>query len=66
MPYVITEPCVGTKDKSCVDICPVDCIHGTDSDLQLYIAAPAFPAHSPHSLATPSSPRRIQERRSAS
>jgi ferredoxin len=37
MPYVITEPCIGTKDRSCVDVCPVDCIHGTESDPQLYI-----------------------------
>lgn len=37
MPYVITEPCIGTKDKSCVDVCPVDCIHGEDSDEMLYI-----------------------------
>jgi NAD-dependent dihydropyrimidine dehydrogenase PreA subunit len=27
MSYVVTSPCVGTKDKSCVDVCPVDCIH---------------------------------------
>jgi len=27
MPYVITEKCIGTKDTSCVDVCPVDCIH---------------------------------------
>jgi ferredoxin len=27
MTYVITEPCVGTKDRSCVEVCPVDCIH---------------------------------------
>jgi NAD-dependent dihydropyrimidine dehydrogenase PreA subunit len=25
--YVITEPCVDTKDRSCIDVCPVDCIH---------------------------------------
>ena len=37
MPYVIAEPCVGVKDKSCVAVCPVDCIHGTDDDDQLYI-----------------------------
>ena len=37
MPYVIAEPCVGVKDKSCVAVCPVDCIHGTDDDAQLYI-----------------------------
>ncbi|MDA1007611.1 MAG: 4Fe-4S binding protein [Planctomycetota bacterium] len=27
MPHVIAEPCIGTKDSSCVDVCPVDCIH---------------------------------------
>ena len=37
MAYVITEPCIGTKDKSCVDVCPVDCIHGKDDDEMLYI-----------------------------
>jgi len=25
--YVIAEPCIGVKDASCVDACPVDCIH---------------------------------------
>jgi NAD-dependent dihydropyrimidine dehydrogenase PreA subunit len=25
--YVIAEPCIGTKDVACVDVCPVDCIH---------------------------------------
>src|SRR6202521_2216578 len=23
----IAEPCIGTKDTACVDVCPVDCIH---------------------------------------
>ena len=27
MAYTITEPCIGTKDSACVDVCPVDCIH---------------------------------------
>jgi|SRR5947209_13494343 len=27
--YVIAEPCVGVKDGSCADVCPVDCIHTT-------------------------------------
>ena len=27
MTYVIAEPCIGTKDTSCADVCPVDCIH---------------------------------------
>ena len=30
MTYIITEPCIDTKDRSCVDVCPVDCIHETD------------------------------------
>ena len=25
--FVITEPCGGCKDRGCVDVCPVDCIH---------------------------------------
>jgi NAD-dependent dihydropyrimidine dehydrogenase PreA subunit len=29
MAYVINEPCIGTKDASCVEVCPVDCIHPT-------------------------------------
>ena len=28
MPYIIAEPCVSTCDTACVDVCPVDCIHG--------------------------------------
>jgi ferredoxin len=27
MPYVIAEPCIGVKDASCVDVCPVNCIY---------------------------------------
>ena len=27
MPFVITDPCIETKDTACVDVCPVDCIH---------------------------------------
>lgn len=43
MTYVITSPCVGQKDASCVDVCPVDCIHPTrdepdfETATQLYI-----------------------------
>jgi NAD-dependent dihydropyrimidine dehydrogenase PreA subunit len=25
--YVIGESCIDVKDRSCVDVCPVDCIH---------------------------------------
>jgi ferredoxin len=27
LPYVVTEPCIGVKDKSCITVCPVDCIY---------------------------------------
>jgi NAD-dependent dihydropyrimidine dehydrogenase PreA subunit len=35
MTYIICEPCVGVKDKACVDVCPVDCIY--EGDDMLYI-----------------------------
>ncbi len=35
MAYVIAEPCIGVKDRACVDACPVDCIY--DGEDQLYI-----------------------------
>ena len=35
MPYVIAEPCIGTKDASCVEVCPVDCIY--EGEDQYYI-----------------------------
>ncbi|TAH49607.1 MAG: ferredoxin family protein [Chloroflexota bacterium] len=37
MAYIIAEPCIDVKDASCVAVCPVDCIHGTDQDNMLYI-----------------------------
>ena len=53
MAYIIAEPCVGTCDTACVEVCPVDCINGPfekeglgeeakadgfdPTDLQLYI-----------------------------
>ncbi len=30
MTYIIAEPCIDIKDKSCIDVCPVDCIHEYD------------------------------------
>jgi NAD-dependent dihydropyrimidine dehydrogenase PreA subunit len=35
MTYVITEPCIDVKDKTCVDECPVDCIY--EGERMLYI-----------------------------
>jgi NAD-dependent dihydropyrimidine dehydrogenase PreA subunit len=43
MAYVIAEPCIDLKDASCIEVCPVDCIHPTtdepnfDSVRQLFI-----------------------------
>jgi len=30
--YVIAQPCIGQKDNSCVEVCPVDCIHPTQDE----------------------------------
>ncbi len=38
MTYFITEPCIGTKDASCVDVCPVDCIHPTQDEAEFETA----------------------------
>ena len=35
MAYVICQPCIGVKDRGCVDVCPVDCIY--EGEDQLYI-----------------------------
>ncbi len=32
MTYVITQPCIDVKDASCVDVCPVDCIHPSPNE----------------------------------
>lgn len=37
MAYVICEPCVDVMDTACVDVCPVDCIHTSEGENQLYI-----------------------------
>lgn len=38
MTYIIAEPCIDVLDKSCVEVCPVDCIHYEEGeDRKLYI-----------------------------
>jgi len=38
MPYVIAQPCLDTTDRSCVAVCPVDCIHFEEEvDRKLHI-----------------------------
>lgn len=39
MTYVIAQPCIGVKDGSCVEVCPVDCIHSDDNS-ELYFIDP--------------------------
>jgi ferredoxin len=39
MPFVITDPCIGTKDTACVDVCPVDCIHPRKDEAEFETAA---------------------------
>jgi ferredoxin len=43
MTYIITQPCINVKDASCLEVCPVDCIHPRkdepdfEEEVQLYI-----------------------------
>ena len=37
MPFVITEPCIGVKDATCIEVCPVDCINTDDDEEQYFI-----------------------------
>ena len=32
MAYTIAQPCIGTKDTACVEVCPVECIHPTKNE----------------------------------
>ncbi len=36
MPYIVTEPCIGVKDKSCMAVCPVDCIYEADDMVYIH------------------------------
>jgi NAD-dependent dihydropyrimidine dehydrogenase PreA subunit len=36
--YIIAEPCIGTKDTACVDVCPVNCIHPAKSRTNLAVS----------------------------
>jgi NAD-dependent dihydropyrimidine dehydrogenase PreA subunit len=37
MAFVVVDACVGVKDKSCVEVCPVQCFY--EGEDQLYIRA---------------------------
>jgi NAD-dependent dihydropyrimidine dehydrogenase PreA subunit len=45
MAYVIAEPCVAVCDTACVEVCPVDCIHGP-ADVEALRGLP--PERRPH------------------
>ncbi|MEP6939090.1 MAG: ferredoxin family protein [Rudaea sp.] len=40
MTHIIAEPCIGTKDSACVDVCPVDCIYGMNEDGEMLYVHP--------------------------
>jgi NAD-dependent dihydropyrimidine dehydrogenase PreA subunit len=44
MTYIIAEPCVDNKDRSCVHVCPVDCIHDSERILIIGACEPGCPA----------------------
>ena len=44
MTYVIAEPCVDVKDKSCIEECPVDCIYEGGRMLYIQPDDELFPA----------------------
>ncbi len=37
MPFVISAACIDVKDKSCIEVCPVDCIYTDAGDRMCYI-----------------------------
>lgn len=37
MAYVIAEPCIDKMDRSCIEVCPVDCITSGAADRKLFI-----------------------------
>ena len=43
---IITEACIDTKDRACVDVCPVSCLtiapDGPEPDLRTRLSAPAL------------------------
>ncbi len=37
MTFIITSACVDVMDKSCIEVCPVDCIYVEDEDRMCYV-----------------------------
>jgi len=40
MTYVITSPCIDVMDQSCVEVCPVDCIHFDEGEDRMLVINP--------------------------
>jgi len=36
MAYVVADPCIGTKDRACVEVCPVACFYENDDQLFIH------------------------------
>ena len=36
MAYVIADPCIGTKDRACVEVCPVSCFYENEDQLFIH------------------------------
>jgi len=36
MAYVIAQPCIGTKDRACVEVCPVSCFYENEDQLFIH------------------------------
>lgn len=37
MAMVVTQPCIGCKDKACLAVCPVECFHSNEDEPMVYI-----------------------------
>jgi len=42
MTYIITEPCIHVKDATCIEVCPVDCIHPRKDEAEFADAAQLY------------------------
>ena len=36
MAYTIAQPCIGTKDRACVEVCPVQCFYENEDQLLIH------------------------------
>jgi NAD-dependent dihydropyrimidine dehydrogenase PreA subunit len=73
MARVISEPCIGVKDNSCVEVCPVDCIHPPPDepdydhpDLEARAVVPSTEQRCRTAIRMPSRSRRRRSRSAAS